>query len=207
MNFGELKQQILDYAHRPDLDAHVAGFVAKAEGMIRRELRAMPTSVTLTDADKVSDGVYALPAALDNVRAVYATSASGSTYALEQVGLHQLRRLSTAANPAMFAVQGANIEIRGIPGDGAELELHYMGHPPAFVNDTDTNSLLDDHEVLYVYAALFHLYQFTQDLELAQGALDTYVDALEKLNEHAGRKLGGASVAPAYSFGPLTRGY
>lgn len=207
VNYGELRQTILDYSHRPDLSAQAASFVSMAEGMIRRDLVAMPTSVTLTDSDRVTAGVYTLPSGLDAVRAVYATSSAGESYALEQAGLHQLRRVGVVSQPAMFAVQGSTIEIRGVPAEDSEIELHYMGHPPTLSADSDTNSLLEQHEALYVYGSLFFLYQFTQDLELAQGALDTFVNTLEKLNEAAGRKLAGASIAPAYHFGPLTRGY
>lgn len=205
--YGQLKQTVLDYSHRSDLAANVASFVSLAEGMIRRDLTALPVSIMLDDTDRVTAGVYTLPAGLDAVRALYATSPSGSSYALEQVGLHQLRRVGATGQSACFAVQGQTIELRGIPAEGAELELHYTGHPPALSDDSDTNSLLESHEALYVYGSLFFLYQFTQDIELAQGALDTFADTIEKLNEHAGRKLGGASIAPAYHFGPITRGY
>jgi hypothetical protein len=207
MNYGQLKQTILNYAHRPDLADHAASFVSLAEGMIRRDLTAMPVSVTLDDTDRQTAGVYTVPVGLDTVRAIYATSPSGNSYPLEQVGLHQLRRVSVVSQPAMFAVQGTTLEIRGVPGEGSALEVHYMGHPPALSDDSDTNSLLDENEALYVYGSLFFLYQFTQDLELAQGALDTFANTIEKLNEHAGRKFGGASIAPAYHFGPISRGY
>ena len=40
-----------------------------------------------------------------------------------------------------------------------------------------------------------------QDVDLAQGALDTFADVLDKLNEQFGRRIGGASVAAAYNFG------
>ena len=207
MNYGQLKQTVLDYSHRPDLAGQVASFVSLAEGMIRRDLVAMPTSVVLDDSDRVSGGTYTLPAGLDTVRSIYDTSAAGNSYPLEQVGLHQVRNASAISRPALFAVQGSTIEVRGFPAEGAELELHYMGHPPALSDDGDTNSLLAEHEALYIYGALFFLYQFTQDNELAQNAADTFANTIEKLNEHAGRKLGGASVAPMYCFGPLTRGY
>lgn len=207
MNYGQLKQTVLDYSHRPDLSAQVASFISLAEGMIRRDLVAMPTSVTLDDDDRVSAGIYTLPTALDTVRVVYASGPDGETYSLEQTGLYEVRRLPATAAPARFAIQGATLEIRGAPAEGSELELHYMGHPPALADDADTNSLLDEHEGLYIYGALFFLYQFTQDMELAQGALDTFANTIEKLNEQAGRKLSGATVAPAYHFGPIARGY
>jgi hypothetical protein len=138
------------------------------------------------------------------VRAIYTSDAKGGC---AQVSLFELRRMPPTGPVLWFAMDGARVELRGIPGEAAELELAYFGHPPALAADTDENELLTAHESLYVHGSLFHLYQFTQDLELAQGALDTFSDALEKLNQAAGRKLGGARVAGAYHFGPIRKGY
>lgn len=197
MNYGELKTAVLSDSHRPDLSGEVARFIREAEGMIRRELRAFPVTATLTDSDRVSGGVYNLPTGLLELRAIYA-NAQGD--ALEQVSLSAIKRLSTSADPFQYAVRGNTIEIRGTPATGAELPIEYLGHPAPLENDEDTNDLLEQHETLYKSASLFHLYKHTQDLELAQGELDTYSDVLEKLNEQFGRKAGGASIAGAYNF-------
>lgn len=201
MNYGQLKARVLDDAHRPDLTASVAGFISLAEGLIRRELRALPQTGTLTDANRSgpTSGIYTLPSGLLEIRMIHRQGDVGD--ALEQVALNVLRRRSTSATPVQYAVLGSTIDVRGIPGAGAVLDIEYLGHPAALVADPDTNDLLNTHEALYIFGALFHLYQFTQDVELAQGALDTFRDAIEKLNEAAGRKLGGASIAPAYNFG------
>jgi hypothetical protein len=198
MNFGELKQAILADSHRPDLPSEVARFVRECEGMIRRELRAFVQTGTLGESDRVAGGVYQLPPYLLELRSLYLTGADGD--ALEQVSLLTVRRFS-GPEPLQYAMRGATIEIRGTPATDASFDLEYLGHPPPLVDDTDTNSLLTDHEAIYTQGALFYLYQHTQDLELAQAALDIWTDAVNKLNEQIGRKLGGASVSGAYNFG------
>ena len=210
LNYGTLKSAVVDGAHRSDLLGDAPDFIRECEGLIRRGLKyALPLSVTLDDDDRASSstGVYDLPSTLHTVRAVHATDANGRSYALEQVSLAAIRVLPATASALQFCVVGDTIEVRGIPSEGAELELHYMGVPVAFSDDADTNDLLTNHETLYVSGSRFFLYKHTQDLELAQGELDTFTAALEALNEQLARKLGGATVAPAYHFGPLCRGY
>lgn len=203
MTFAELRAQILAYSHRPDLTAEVAGFVSLAEGLIRRDLRASTYSVTLDDDDRVADGVYALPSTLTEVRSLRVED--GTRYrTLEQKSLAEIATVPASLPVQWYAVNGPTIELRGVPVTGAEIALTYFGHPAALSADGDVLAL---DEALYIYGALFHLYQFTQDTELANGALETFQDALAKMNEAAGRKLGGASVRPAYHFGPVYRGY
>jgi hypothetical protein len=206
MNKGELKTMVLDYAGRSDLSAQADGFVLLAEGLIKREMVADVYTATLDETDRVAGGVYTLPAGVVEVRVVRITDGSAQR-ALEQKSLAELRTLPSASAMSWFAVNGPTIELRGVPETDAEIELHYFGHPVALDADGDENDLLDEHPALYVYGSLFHLYQYTQDVELAQAALDTFSDALRKLNEAAGRKLGGASVRGPYYFGPVTRGY
>lgn len=210
LNYGTLKTAVLSGAHRTDLTAEVADFVRECEGMIRRGLKyALSLSVTLDDDDRdsTSTGVYDLPAGLITVRTIHATDANSSSYPLEQVSAAAIRALPASAPALQFCVDGDTIEVRGIPDALAELELKYMGYPAAFSADGDTNDLLTNHETLYLSGSRFYLYKFTQDLELAQGELDTFTAALDALNEQQARKLGGATIAPAYFFGPIFRGY
>lgn len=205
MNFGQLKTQILAYAFRTGdtiVTAQCPSFVALAEGMLRRELTAMPLSIVLDETDRSSGGVYTLPSVATQVRAIYGTR-NGGEYALKQVSLEEIKRLDDTAPPLNFCVIGSTIEFRGVPATDEEFTLHYLGHPAALSADGDTNDVLTNHEALYVYGALFHLYQFTQDAELAQGAMDTFKQALERLNAQVTRKLAGARVAQSYHLGPV----
>lgn len=198
MNYGQLKTAVLSDSHRPDLSSEVARFVREGEGMIRRELRAYELSTTLDETDRVSEGVYTLPSTLLEVRAVYTEDAPAGA---EQVSLAAIRRRDASGSVLQYAVRGNQIEFRGVPAEDEEIELLYLGWPAALAVDADTNDLLTLHEVIYKSSALFSLYQHTQDVELAQGQLDVFMDAIEKLNEANGRKQGGAVVAGAYYFG------
>lgn len=203
MTFSELKELILEYAHRPDLTAEVAGFVSLAEGLIRRDLRSSVVTVTLDETDRVADGVYTLPSTLLEVRSLRIED--GTRFrTLEQKSPQEIATIVSTQPVQWFAMLGTTVEFRGVPETDDEIELTYFGHPAALDGDSDVLAL---DEALYVYGSLFHLYQFTQDLELANAALETFQDALTKLNEAAGRKLGGATVRPAYWFGQVTRGY
>lgn len=196
MNYGELKSAVASDSHRTDLTTVIPRFIREAEGMIRRELIALTITATLTESDRLSNGTYNLPSGLQSIRAIYT-----STWSLEKVSLAQLHNLPTTAEPSWFTGRGTNrVEFRGIPSTDAEFDIEYMGHPAALADDSDTNDILTNHESLYKEAALFYLYKHTQDLELAQGAIDTYSDILKKLNEQFGRRHGGANIAGAYNL-------
>lgn len=199
MNYGELKTAVATDSHRTDLDAEIPRFIRETEGMIRRELRALSVTGTIDEADRVSNGLYNLPTGIQSVRAILITGTN--EYAVSKVSVGQIKSLATTADPLWYAIRGSNtIEFRGIPGTDTEFDIEYLGHPTAFADDSDTNTLLTDHEALYVEGSLFYLYKHTQDIELAQAALDTYQNILGKLNELEGRKQGGASSAGAYNL-------
>lgn len=200
MNYSELQTAILSDSHRPDLADDVPRFIRECEGMIRRELRAFVVSTTLGESDRVDGGVYTLPSTLLEIRSLNVSGEDGD--GLSKVSPTALRRLASSAPPRTYAVRGeGSIEIRGAPATDTELDLLYLGHPAALEDDADTNDLLDLHEALYIEGSLFYLFKHTQDVELAQGALDTFGNVVEKLNEQFGRKLGGAAQAGGYNFG------
>jgi len=195
MNKTELAQAILDASHRPDLSSFTDTFIRRAEGMIRRDIRAYPLAVTLVEADRVANGLYNLPDGFLEARRVRI-----GDNALESVSLAILRVLSGSADPFWYAVLGDTIEFRGIPGTNATIDLDYLGSPPVLSVGADTNALLTEHESLYVEGALFHLYRHTQDRELAADAFNAFSDVMEPLNQQFGRRVGGASVAGAYNL-------
>jgi hypothetical protein len=137
---------------------------------------------------------------VQTIRQIYETASDGSTYALENVGLAGIRMLPSDADVQDYAVSGQTVEFRGVPGTDEELELVYFGWPDP-LDTTATNELLTNYEDLYVFGTLFFLYNYTQDLELAQSALSVFTDAADKINRATARRIGGGSVLPAYNFG------
>ncbi len=199
MNYGELKQAILDDTHRADLSTHVERFVRQCEGMIRRDLTAYLLSTTLTDSDRVADGLFDLPARILQIRHISLQGRQGD--ALQRVAPGQIRRLDATTDVVQYCQNGdGTIEFRGVPGTSDVFDLLYFGTPVPFADDSDENDLLTDHESLYMAGSKFYLYQHTQDLELAGSDLQQFTGIIDDLNEQVARKIGGANVTPSYNF-------
>lgn len=199
MNYGELKQAILDDTHRADLSSHVERFIRQCEGMIRRDLRGYLINTTLTDSDRVSEGLYNVPGRLLEVRHIMLQGRQGD--ALQRVAPGQIRRMDTTADVLQYAQNGdGTIEFRGVPGSADIFDLLYFGTPAPFTSDTDENDLLTDHESLYMAGSKAFLYMHTQDRELMMDEMALFDAIVEDLNEQIGRKIGGANVAPTYNF-------
>lgn len=200
MNYGELKTFVLADAHRTDLTAEIAGYVRRAEGLIRRELVGYELSATLDEDDRVSGGVYTLPSTVLLVRTITGTH-SGDEYTLTDVGLANIKNIDDAAVPVHYAIRANTVEFRGVPDTDAAFTVNYFGHPAALAEDDDENDLLTDHEELYIAGAQFYLFLHEQNRELANDAFSRFSDAIEKLNEAHARKIGGGGSVGAYNLG------
>jgi hypothetical protein len=200
---------IMDESHRTDLSAQVPSFVARAEGMIARELRAVENlfHVALDDTDRhaADSPIYHLPDDFLEDKTVTASSRI-----LRKVGRDGLIKLSGSAPVLLYHMRGdadnAWIEFRGTPATDEEIGLDYYGRMPALSADGDTNRLLNNHDTIYLHAALFFLYMWTQDTELAQSSLEIWQNAVATLNEQAGRYVGGTGVTPSLNLGHFSPG-
>src|SRR5690606_23984753 len=97
--------------------------------------------------DRVEGGVYTIPSTVLEVRSVVVGGKP-----LDPVGPSEIAAARVAWSPAQYCVHGSTIEIRGVPGDGAEITLRYFGHPAPLEQDADELAL---DEALYLYGALF----------------------------------------------------
>lgn len=195
MTNAELQQAILDTSHRPDLATFAPGFIKLAEDQIARTLRASEQveRVMLGEAARVDGARYQLPADFLEHRAFYYGDC-----VLNQVALAELRRLR-ARGVAWFSILGQLVEFKDAPATNAEVELIYFRRMPRLVAPADTHVLLANHDAVYLHNALHYLYVFTQDLELADQSARVAAEAIETLNEQAGRALGGSKLG---SVGP-----
>jgi len=213
LDYNGLQDWVVARAVRSDLgrvanggDGSVVNFVREAEAFIRREVDALEVRTTLTDADRggiTTTGIYTLPSSrVREVRAAYATDATGQSYPLENAGVAGIRQIRGDADVFHYAVSGQTIEFRGIPAAGASLELVTLGWPDALAT-TSTNLLLTEHEDIYTFATLAALYEYTQDVELADRARAVARDAASAFNKAVRHRIGGSSTLPFYNFGQI----
>jgi hypothetical protein len=200
--YADLKTAIIQDSHRTDLADLVPRFIREGEGMIRREMAAWIVETTLTESDRSPNdpNEYILPAFVLIIRRLIAQGQQGP--GLRRIDVNTITQYSGSGRLAQYAETGTRTVIfRGTPPQDTIFELDYMGMPDPLVNDTDTNSLLDFNETLYKSAALFYLYQNTQDRELASDQLDVFNGVVNTLNEETARKIGGAQITASYNFG------
>lgn len=188
MDRATLFTLVLAETTRPDKESELPGMLLLAEAKIARELRCEEMSETVDISLTNYSGD--LPEDYLGPRAVY--DADGP---LQQVGLMEFR--TKTQQERCYAIEDRKILSRC----GASLTLVYFARPAAMGSDSDTTAILDAHPDLYVALLSFYVFKRTQDLELADGALQTYNDSRDTLNEVADRQRGAARVGKGYSFG------
>jgi hypothetical protein len=207
LNYSTLQTLILSTAHRTELTAEAPDFVRYAEGVIARRLRCaeMLTRVDITDSDRVTadEGFFTLPSDFLEERSFYLQGSPD--YWLEKVSLAELRQLSGSAPTRWFnVISPSEVEFRGVPGTSDTIELIYFARPAALAT-TATNSILTSHEGIYLDLGLEALYKWTQDLELAAVHSESALNAIEALNEQAGRMVGGQRTRGYYDLSSYGR--
>ncbi len=203
MSKADLRAAILGDTHRPDLAGSVDRWIREAEGMIRRDLTGYPLSTVLTDTERESPSstIYILPSGISQIRTIRDNSRLSGD-GLIKVAPDALARVDLQQPSVQYAQYDESvIEIRGNPPQGATFTVLYYGLPAPLVNDGDTNTLLIDHETIYLAGAKYFLYLHTQDRELAGDMINLYDAAIDQLNEAYARLLGGTRQAQAYNFG------
>jgi hypothetical protein len=204
LDYTTLQSTVLAQAKRSDLTTEVVQFIRSCESMIRRKVMGLEFRAALDETDRVSEGFYALPSYVQEVRAVFGL-VNGNRIELQNVGVHGINGLSPTDAALFYAVSAGTIEFRGVPGTDSEFELVCFGWPDPLAT-TASNDLLTLHEDLYVFGTLFFLYNHTQDLELAQASLSVFEDCVKHINKSAQRVIGNPTAPPMYNFGQVPTG-
>jgi hypothetical protein len=188
MDRATLFSLVLAETTRPDLSGILPDLLLLTEAKIARELRCQEmenVSVLAFTADEA-----AAPTDYLGTRSLIVTDGGP----MQQVGLAEF--YTRTWDQRSYAVSFGKFRARV-----AEATLVYFARPDAMANASDTTAVLDAHPDLYVALMSFYVYRRTQDLELAQSALNAYNDARDTLNELADRQRGAARIGKGYSFG------
>lgn len=198
MTFAELKAELATLCHRSDQTARIPQFVKRAETMIAGRARSLENikTGTLADGQRVSGGVYTLPADFLGFPKKGGLKASSNQAPLELAALGYIRTLSVS-NPVTFAcVFGRRIEFRGSPATGETIDLLYFYRPAALAADADTNDLLTNAETLYLHASLHWLHIDSQDLDMSREHKSLFEEEADRLNLVAERAMRAGAIAP-----------
>tara|TARA_R110000751_G_scaffold24944_2_gene68235 strand:+ start:847 stop:1437 length:591 start_codon:yes stop_codon:yes gene_type:complete len=182
MNYGELKSVVAEYIHRSDLTAMMPTFVELAHARIMRDVRVPGM---LNDTDLVMGaGPTDLPTRFLDMREL-SNAGPVRRYNLKSVGRAQLNEYTAATGglPIAYSIIGNKVEIQ--PAAAVTLRIIYFRRFDMFVNDTDTNSILELNPYLYIYGALIEANSYIQDVEQRAKAVDFYTTEYQALNAEA----------------------
>lgn len=190
----QLRDDVRLYVHRNDItNAQLNSAIDKATKRLGRELRSGENEREVIF--NMSQNPMALPADFRGIRAM-TYGANGGLQFVRSGNLRTMALLSgqrAGSNPVFYAVEGR--AIRTAPTRLGDYNLLYWYEPPALVNDTDTNAVLDSYPQLYLYAALMELFFMIQDAEMYAGAKNEYQEYLRQVNINNEQQRLGAAPA------------
>jgi len=164
MNFGELKASIAAHLHRTDLTSVIPDFVIFAETTIQNDpdpsdmevLCGIRTRNQNTRATQTINLEYEdVPTDLLSIRdaQINGNPVQKLTYLTPS---EMTVKLPTAVTgkPEFYSIHGDEFQFKPVPSGDFTLELSYLARYAALSDDTDTNWLLTNHPMAYVYSAL-----------------------------------------------------
>jgi|SRR6185369_6383194 hypothetical protein len=197
MNRVDLITAALSDSHREDYITFATRFLQEAESMISARLEYYSLEYTLTDTDRVLalSPVYNLPPRVTLIREVLRSDG----FRLDAVDEGVIAQWQNASVVLAYVVRPKTLMLAGNPGATTTFTLQYFGMPAPLVNDTDTNTLLNDYQQLYKEAFMVSVYKRAGDLDKASAMFQSANALIDELNRKMKKLLGGARSSNPYN--------
>ena len=194
--YQELKDQIINFVNKPDIDQTVDTFIDLTEAEMSRRLRHWRMERRSTAI--LSSQYVPLPS--DFIEPVRLSITSGDTYVLEAESQAQLidRRAeagNTTGLPRYYAIIDGTIEVFPTPDSDYTLEMVYVSKVQALTSSNTTIWVLDYFPDAYLYGSLMHTAPFLEEDQRLTVWSSLFEKAVESINqENANAKFGGAGL-------------
>jgi hypothetical protein len=163
-NYGELKTSIANHLHRTDLTNLIPDFVMYAESVIGNDpdpsdMEVLPGIRTKNQGKRVTASVstqyFDIPTDLLELRdlEMQGNTISPLTYLSPKV-MSQKFLTASADTPKFYTIHGDEFQVAPVPDTTYTIEVSYTARFAALSNDADTNWLLTNHPLIYVYGSL-----------------------------------------------------
>ena len=196
-NFTELRDSIINWSHRKDLDTLVPDFIALAEIEMfsnpDHPLQLKQLGKTATASTTTTSRFLALPDDFASMRSSRLDIVNESNF-LEFRSPEQLRRFDTTGRPCFFTVIGTQIEFDRVPDEIFTIEIQYYAKDSKLTALAPTNFVLTNHPTIYLYGALHQLFLHAVDDESAAKYQNKFISAIRGANKSD--KLGRFGPAP-----------
>lgn len=191
-NYANLKAAIRNRSHRNDMpDSLIDDFIDLGEADIWQRLRVR-YMLSRDTASTNSTKYLALPDDFMRMRKLVITIGS-QEHLVKYRTLEALQSKSGSGIPTQFNT-GAQLEFNLIPTSGT-LEMNYYKKLTALSDANTTNLILDNFPQLYFYAALKHLYDWTEEEDLESKYIVKFDKEIKDANKQ--EKKDGVGPSPA----------
>ena len=172
-NYGELKTAIASHMHRINLTDVIPEFILFAESTIAND--PAPSDMDVLCGVRVRDQNDRYTATINteyvdtptNMLSIRDAQINTNpitplTYLTPSEMTHKYPS-SLTGTPEHYTLHGDEFQFKPVPSGDMTLEISYIVRYAAFSNDADTNWLLTNHPLVYVYAAMVAASAYTED--------------------------------------------
>lgn len=185
-NFTTLKQAIIDYTHRRDLDLRIQDFITLAEHEMYNNadapLRIKQDEKTSTLTAIITTRFLDLPTDYESMRSTRLDIVNESDF-LEFRTPQQLVRFDDTGRPCFFTIIGTKIEFDRVPDEAFSVDIQYFSKTPALTLAAPTNDLLTNHPNIYLFGSVYQAFIFAKDNQSAGAYKALFVEAIQGANK------------------------
>lgn len=184
--YANLKDEIISWSHRDDVDLKIDTFIDLAESEMLAnaveplQLRGEETLVVF--ATNTSDRFVALPAGYQSLRKARIQIANGESYEIFYRTPAQLNLISSAGMPRFFTVTD-QVEFDRVSDQIYAGEFQYFQDFTALSSSNTTNTVLTNHPTIYLFGALWSLKKHTEEPQAAAGYYQDFINAIRGANK------------------------
>ena len=193
-----LRDAIESWSHRNDVASRIDDFIDLAESEMLKWLRIRDME---TRSTAVTSGRYlALPPGFLEMRRL--RMISGAQYfELLQSTPEGMYITQDSGMPKLFTVT-SQLEFDRTPDSAYTVEMQYYGKPDALSSTNTTNAILTRYPSIYLFGALWALYQWTLQEDKSEYFYSKFMAAVNSANRED--KKGRHGPAPAMRYGGST---
>lgn len=181
-DYDSLKQEIITWAHRDDVDLHIDTFIQLAEtDMFSNPIEVLKVRGQEARSTAATSGQYlALPDDFIKMRSLRFLI-PGEQWELYQRAPEQMHREPATGRPDQFTVT-SQIEFNRVPDSDYEIEMQYFAKPAPLSTTNASNEVLADNPNIYLFGALAALFKWARQPQDSAEYYDQFIDSIKGAN-------------------------
>jgi len=183
--YENLKEEIIDWSGRDDMDLLIDTFIDMAEqemyANVAEPLQLRDGETLVAFSTSITTRFVALPAGFQSMRKVRIQIADGESVELRFRTPGQLNILSSEGLPQFFTVTD-QIEFNRISDQVYAGEFQYFQEFTALSTSNTSNAVLTGFPTIYLFGALWALKLKAEEIQAAEGYYQRFINAIKGAN-------------------------